>query len=656
MTKETITIAICGDKGVGKSSLVLSLAKGRFLSNLQDVIPAVTIPRDFSSNPYSARRTILVDTSEAEPEKLQMELRNADVIWLVYCDRESYERVSLHWMMMFRSMGLNIPVVLCKNKCDEYPGGDVYSNSVALDDTKIEDEEFIPILMEFKEVDTCVKTSAKNQFNVNQAFYLCQRSITNPIAPLFDSRIGELKPLAVNALERIFLLSDKDQDNYLNDAEMMALQKKCFNKSIDVAELSFIKKILSDISLNPHEFINTPLYVPDRGLTLDGFLMLNRIYTEKGRHETTWDLLRAFHYTDSLCINDKVLYPKLNVPDTSSVELSPKGYRFLVELFRRFDKNNDGGLNEEELKFLFRSTPGLPYLWTATNFPFSTVVNNRGFITLQGWLAQWSMTTFLDYKITTAYLIYFGYEDDVKEVLHVTKARKMRRRKGRLYRSPVSDRKVFNCFVVGKPNSGKSSLLESFLGRVFAESYCPTIRPKIAVNSLELKGGKQYYLILQEFGEQESAILENKEKLSECDVVCLTYDSSDPESFSHLVELLDKYRYLRDLPLVFVALKADLDKQQQRCSIQPDVFTDSLFLDHPLHISSTWAASLNELFIKITEAALVPGESTPGFPPEERTSDTDYRQTAVILGSAVGFISLLTFTMVKLLKPAKFSR
>ncbi|CAR26762.1 hypothetical protein ZYGR_0I00330 [Zygosaccharomyces rouxii] len=652
MTKETIRVVLCGDDGVGKTSLIVSLVKGRFISNLQDVLPPVTIPRDFSSSPYSPKSTILVDTNNANPTTLQRELKNADVIWLVYSDHESYERVSLYWMMTFRSLGLNLPVILCKNKCDEY--GEHSASATA--DTKVEDEEFIPILMEYKEVDTCIKTSARTQFDVNQAFYLCQRSITHPIAPLFDARVGELKPLVVQALKRIFLLSDKDQDNYLNDEEITALQRKCFGRSIDINELNFIKKTLLDISLPSQEYDGYVLYEPEKGITKDGFLVLNKIYAEKGRHETTWGILRAFQYTDSLSIMDKALYPKLNIPETSSIELSPKGYRFLVDLFLRFDMDNDGGLNENELTFLFKCTPGLPKLWSETNFPYSTVVNYRGCITLQGWLAQWSMTTFLDYKITTAYLVYFGFEEDARVALQITKPRRMRRRAGRLYRSSVADRKVFNCFVVGNPKSGKSSLLESFLGRPFAETYSPTLRPQMAVNSLELKGGKQYYLILQEFGGQENAILENRDKIKKCDVMCLVYDSSDPESFSYLVDLVNTHESLQDLPIVFVALKADLDKVQQRCYIQPDEFTEQLYMDHPLHISSTWPSSLNELFIKITEAALVPGRNTPGFPPESKVNDTDYKQAIMIVGSTVGFISLLTFTMVKLLKPFKYRR
>ncbi|CUS20844.1 LAQU0S01e15896g1_1 [Lachancea quebecensis] len=657
MGKEQIKIVVCGDDGVGKTSLVACLVKDQFIQNLQNCLPPVTIPRDFSSSPFCPKSSVLVDTTSYDLPALHRELKSADVIWLVYSDHETYDRVALYWMMMFRSLGVNLPVVLCKNKCDDFsidsePKSSALSPSddALSDSTKVEDEEFIPILREFKEIETCIKTSAKDKFNVNQAFYLCQRAITHPIAPLFDSRVGELKPLTVLALKRIFLLSDKDQDGFLNDHELIVLQKRAFGKAIDKSELEFIKETLLNLSVPPQEYGSYTLYVPNKGITKDGFLVLNKLYSEKGRHETTWGILRAFHYTDSLSISDKVLYPKMDIPDTASVELSPLGYRFLVELFLTFDKDNDGGLNEQEIDFLFKTTPGIPRLWAETNFPFSTVVNSQGFVTLQGWLAQWSMTTFLDHKTTTEYLVYLGIEKDAKLALQITKSRKKRRRNGKFYRALVADRKVFNCFVIGKPFSGKSSLLESFVGRSFLESYSPTIRPRIAVNSLELKGSKQYYLILQEFGEQEPAILENAEKMKECDVLCLTYDSSDPESFSFLFELINQHKYLQELPMVFVALKADLDKQQQRCYIQPDDFTDQLYIDHPLHVSSVWSSSLNELFIKLTEASLEPSKNTPGIAPDIVKEDINYWRYALVATSAVGFTSLFTFTFFKLFR------
>lgn len=40
----------------------------------------------------------------------------------MYSDHYSYERVALFWMPYFRSLGVNVPVVLCSNKSDLNPG------------------------------------------------------------------------------------------------------------------------------------------------------------------------------------------------------------------------------------------------------------------------------------------------------------------------------------------------------------------------------------------------------------------------------------------------------------------------------------------------------------------------------------------------------
>lgn len=646
MAKDTIRVIVCGDEGVGKTSLVTTFMRGEFLEKLPQIVPPIEIPRDYSSLSHSPQKTVIIDTSPTDEEHLNKNLKNADVIWLVYSDHDSYERISLHWMMLFRSLGLNIPVIVCKNKCDELVMQAMHASQ---ESTKIEDEEFMPILMEFKEIDTCIKSTAKWQISVTEAVYLCQRSIIFPIAPLFDARTGKLKPLAILALHRIFLLSDADQDNLLSDEEFFALQRKCFNKSIDVNELRYIQSTLLKLSqMEPH---NDQYYIKDRGITVSGFTTLNKLYADKGRHETIWGILRYFHYTDSLCISDAILHPKIVVPPSASVELSSSGYRFLVNLFIRFDRNNDGALDDQELYTLFKTTPGLPKLWKEANFPFTSVVNSKGYITLQGWLAQWSMTTYINYEITTAYIKYFGFEGEAKSALQVTKPRKYRRRLGRLYRAKVYDRKVFNCFVIGRSNSGKTSVLESFLGRPFSETYSPTITSRLAVNDIEINGDKQYYLILQEFGEQEKAILENQNKLHECDVLCLTYDSSDPESFSYLVELYQQYPHLMEYPTVVVALKADLDKQQQRCLVSPDEFTEQMNINHPLHMSSTWPSSLNELIKKIVEVGLEPGNQTPGLRhPGSDSRVSEFGQPTLMIGVTISIITLITYSCWKLVK------
>lgn len=141
------------------------------------------------------------------------------------------------------------------------------------------------------------------------------------------------------------------------------------------------------------------------------------------------------------------------MPPNSSAELSPIGYRYFFDLFLLFDKDNDGGLNASELDALFAPTPGLPPSWAEAGFPSSTVRSEAGHITLQGWLAQWSMTTFVDPKTTLAYLAYLGFESREKggitAALKVTKPRKRRRRPGRV------ERNVVLCYILGASGSGK---------------------------------------------------------------------------------------------------------------------------------------------------------------------------------------------------------
>ncbi len=70
-----------------------------------------------------------------------------------------------------------------------------------------------------------------------------------------------------------------------------------------------------------------------------------------------------------------------------SVELSPLGYQFLTVIFENYDKDQDGALNKDELEELFSTSPGNP--WAGQKFPDTTVADDTGAVTLQGWLAQW---------------------------------------------------------------------------------------------------------------------------------------------------------------------------------------------------------------------------------------------------------------------------
>ncbi|KAL8647698.1 MAG: hypothetical protein Q9226_006331, partial [Calogaya cf. arnoldii] len=239
---------------------------------------------------------------------------------------------------------------------------------------QVVEDEMLPLMSEFKEIDSCIRTSAREHHNINEVFFLCQKAVTDPIAPLFDSKDSSLKPACVSALQRIFYLSDRDQDGYLSDKEILDFQIKCFGKPLSDVDLSNIKSSIHS---------QLPDSVTDKGITQSGFILLNKLFAEKGRHETIWLILRTFHYTDSLSLQSSFLSPKFEVPANSSAELSPAGYRFFVDLFLLHDKDNDGGLSPSELSALFAPTPGLPPQWQENDFPSCTVRNDADYVTLQ---------------------------------------------------------------------------------------------------------------------------------------------------------------------------------------------------------------------------------------------------------------------------------
>ncbi|MCJ1478372.1 ERMES complex Ca(2+)-binding regulatory GTPase gem1 [Lambiella insularis] len=617
----SVRICVCGDEGTGKSSLITSLVKDVFVTaKIQSVLPQITMPPSIGT-PENITTTV-VDTSALPQERtaLNKEIRKSNVILLVYADHYSYERVGLFWMPHFRSLGVNVPVVLCANKSDLSTNGNT---------AQVVEDEMLPLMAEFKELDSCIRTSAREHHNVNEVFFLCQKAVAHPIAPLFDSKESALKPAAVSALKRVFYLSDRDQDGFLNDKEIHDFQTKCFGKPLGEDDLTNIKQTLSKISTTS---------IGEKGMSEHGFLLFNKLFAEKGRHETIWIILRNFHYTDSLSLKDNFLHPKFDVPAFSSAELSPSGYRFFVDLFLLSDKDNDGGLNPSELSALFAPTPGLPPSWVDSSFPSSTVRNEANHITLQGWLAQWSMTTFTSPATTLAYLAHLGYESpDTRSptttALQLTKARKRRKRPARV------ERNVLHAYILGGPGAGKSSLLDSFLARPFSPTYHPTIKPRTAVNSVELPGGKQCYLILEELGELEPAILENRAKLDACDILVYTYDSSDPDSFSHIEALRTRYPYLDDLPALYVALKADRDKTTQRPEVQPEEYTGRLGMGKPLHVSVTWD-SISELFVRIAEVAVWPATGFPKSEGEVPDRTGLYIALSVVVCAGAAFVAI----------------
>ena len=171
-------------------------------------------------------------------------------------------------------------------------------------------------------------------------------------------------------------------------------------------------------------------------------------------------------------------------------------------------QDRDGALNSSELTSLFETSPGNP--WSGQGFPDTTTSDESGAVTLQGWLAQWSMTTLLEHKTTLAHLAYLGYPDsDTTTALRVTRPRRLDRR-GKSISTPKgkgknANRNVFLCWVCGAAGSGKTALLRSFVRRGYRDAYIPTTKGMSVVNSVEIDGSEKYLVVCLEIQKRHAA-------------------------------------------------------------------------------------------------------------------------------------------------------
>ena len=103
-------------------------------------------------------------------------------------------------------------------------------------------------------------------------------------------------------------------------------------------------------------------------------LLISRIFSFKVDH-----LYNCFNLWNYLL--------SLKIPPTCCVELSLKGFEFLNFLFKKYDKDNDGCLNKQELDDLFSVCPiNIPW----GNDVHNTIETNRkNQITYCGFLSQW---------------------------------------------------------------------------------------------------------------------------------------------------------------------------------------------------------------------------------------------------------------------------
>lgn len=399
-----------------------------------------------------------------------------------------------------------------------------------------------------------------------------------------------MKPACIKALTRIFKISDQDNDGTLNDAELNFFQRICFNTPLAPQALEDVKNVV-------RKHISDG--VADGGLTLKGFLFTHT-FIQRGRHETTWTVLRRFGYDDDLDLTPEYLFPLLKIPPDCTTELNHHAYLFLQSTFDKHDLDRDCALSPDELKDLFKVFPYIPWGPDVNN---TVCTNEKGWITYQGFLSQWTLTTYLDVQRCLEYLGYLGYsilteQESQASAITVTRDKKIDLQKKQ------TQRNVFRCNVIGMKNCGKSGVLQALLGRNLTrqKKIRDDHKSYYAINTVYVYG-QEKYLLLHDISESE--FLTEAEIL--CDVVCLVYDVSNPKSFEYCARIFKQHFMDSRIPCLIVAAKSDLHEVKQEYSISPTDFCRKHKMPPPQAFTCNTAdAPSKDIFVKLTTMAMYP--------------------------------------------------
>lgn len=307
----------------------------------------------------------------------------------------------------------------------------------------------MPFMNDNKEIETSIECSAKEMLNVAEVFYFASKAVLHPTAPLYDTTEHNLKPKARDALKRIFTICDRNKDGLLSDDELNAFQRYVFGSPLQVQELEGVKQVVRE---------NISNGVVKNSLTQDGFVYLHLLFVQRGRMETIWSVLRKFGYNSDVELRNDYLNPNLPMPSFCATELSPKAFQFLTELFQLYDRDNDGHLNDDDLKLFFQTTPGLPWKSEKMNYVSSGYMSS-GEMSLHQFYGMWAMLTIMNYKLTLQYLAYLGYYHHNYTTSSAKEAIKILPMSSRKSKMHYNERSVFHGLVFGAIGSGKVSLM-----------------------------------------------------------------------------------------------------------------------------------------------------------------------------------------------------
>lgn len=356
-----------------------------------------------------------------------------------------------------------------------------------------------------------IEVTSTSYLSIGFLLELIEKCVLFPAWNIIDTRTKEPTPAFTRALKYIFRLSDKDNDNSLDNQELSKFHFAVFKKPLEGKETVKLKE-LAGLSA-------------DSNFYFESFLALHRQLVGKLKTQMVWAILYHFGFNSDLELNLAVTV--LRAPD-ETIELTEIAIKFLACLFQQ--ESEDWKLSMEGLKEVFSTVESPPWCEGEDGWRIilDSIVVDVGGLNLYSWISIWVMLTAKYPEISIKYIHLLGYQYPV-----ATAYKRVKR--------STSSRKVFQISLLGDRGVGKSDLLRSFLyknaGETVGKVVCGVIEEAEYVWDSK-------YLIISRKPLHPS---ENP------DLICLMY--SPPASMQCIKRLLPD---LPDTPRLLILNKTDL--------------------------------------------------------------------------------------------------
>lgn len=603
---------MCGDPGVGKTSLITAACHEQYSDNPIPVLPAARFPAELLNSPEGEMGELLVvDTSSKPEDSRQNEASIRAAAAVVVCvdatRKSSLDRLRSHWLQEVARLNPGAPVVVAVCKDDR-------EDKIDLGELR---EVMEALISSYSSLEVSIRCSAREMRSVGEVFYHALKAVLYPKAPLLEAQSGRLTTPCVKALLRIFLMCDADQDGALSDEELNAFQYLCFGQLLSAEELDSVKAMVAE---------RMPDGLGDSGLMFPGFMYLHTLFLTRGRLESTWTVLKTFGYSHELRIADSVLAKLPAAGPDSVLELSPTALAYLGHAFDVYDSSRTGVLAAEDMEHMFNRAPAPIYqldLWNRTLVGGSAPGQGAGGLTRESYLTRWKAFTLQEPRAALEHMMYLGLGGRCGEGAAELFAARPRRRKGDR-RADISSRAVLHCAVLGGLSSGKSSLVKALAGKGAADGAAGLLSAAAAVAVGAGPGGAGggrgevhdvKTLVLSEVSSAATPD-DPMTDLSRYDVAAVVYDSSDAASFAAARDLAVGASSLagEGLPVVLVAAKDDLGTSPE-LRREVEAACRELALAPPLAVAVTQGMlGQPNVFRCLAEAALRPEGHVPDTP------------------------------------------